>query len=49
MAHQIWYDHPFSQRNKTAERAVGMGVGDDREGGVDKNLKKEGRQYRVSS
>ena len=28
----MWPDHLFSQRNKTAERAVGLGVGGDREG-----------------
>ena len=34
----MWSDHLFSQRNKTAERAVGLGVGGDREGrgGLDK-------------
>ena len=32
MAHQMWYDHPFSQKYKTTERAVGMGVGGDRDG-----------------
>ena len=50
----MWHDHPFSQRNKTTERAVGVGVGGDREeqgragkggrvGGQD--LKKGSRQY----
>ena len=29
----MWRDQPFNQRNKTAGRAVGLGVGDDREGG----------------
>ena len=29
----MWWDHPFSQRNKTTERTVGVGVGGDREGG----------------
>ena len=29
----MWWDPPFSQRNKTTERTVGVGVGDDREGG----------------
>ena len=29
----MWCNHPFSQKNKTTERAVGVGVGDDREGG----------------
>ena len=23
IAHQMWHDHPFSQRSKTTERAVG--------------------------
>ena len=40
IAHQMWHNHPFSQRNKTIERAVGWwlkvtekeGVG----GGLDK-------------
>ena len=34
----MWCDHPFSQRNRTTERTVGMRVGDDRkvEGGLDK-------------
>ena len=27
----MWHDHPFSQRSKTTERAVGVGVGGDRE------------------
>ena len=26
IAHQMWHNHPFSQRNKTTERAVGLGV-----------------------
>ena len=42
-------DHPFSQRNRTTEGTVGMGVGSDREvGGGDwtKFEKKgRGRQY----
>ena len=35
--HQMWCNHTFSQRKKTAERAVGMGAGGDRErwGGLD--------------
>ena len=37
----MWCDHPFSQKNKTTERAVGVAVGDDREGGGGgQNLKK---------
>ena len=42
----MWRDHPFRQRNKTSERAVGVRVGGDRErggGGVGPNLKKEVR------
>ena len=27
----MWRDHPFSQRNKATEWAVGVGVGDKRE------------------
>ena len=27
ITHQKWCDHPFSQRNKTTKRAVGMKVG----------------------
>ena len=40
----MWHDHPFSKRNKTTERAVGVGVEHNRkEGG---HLKKGGgRQY----
>ena len=33
-----WNNHPFSQRNKTTETAVGLEVGGDREG-VEQNLK----------
>ena len=29
----MWRDHPFSQRNRTIERAVGVGVGRDKEVG----------------
>ena len=39
IAHQMWHDHPFGQRNMTAERAVGMRVAGDREvvaGGMNK-------------
>ena len=34
----MWRDHPFSQRSMTTERAMGVGVGGDREvgEGVDK-------------
>ena len=29
----MWRDHLFSQRNRTVERTVGVGVEDDRKGG----------------
>ena len=29
IAHQMWHDHPFNQRNMTSERAAGLGVGGD--------------------
>ena len=50
IADQMWRDHPCSQRNRTIERTVGVGVGDDREvcgrgGGGRQNLKRRG-QYR---
>ena len=36
----MWHDHPFGQRNKKTERAVGLRVGGNRGGG--QNLKKRG-------
>ena len=33
IAHQIWCDHPFSQRNRTTERTVDVRIGGDREVG----------------
>ena len=42
IAHQMCCDHPFSQRNRTTERTVGVGVGGDREVGGGQNLKKSG-------
>ena len=47
IAHRMWHDHPFSQRNKTTERTVGLGVGGDSKvggggGGLDKVLKRRG-------
>ena len=46
----MWHDYPFSQRNKTPETAVGVGLQGYRKGGVGQNLKKGGgRQYRGSS
>ena len=41
----MWHDHPFSQRNKTTERALGLWVGGNRKGGWTQ-FKKGGRQYR---
>ena len=40
----MWRDHPFSQRNKTTERTLGVGVAVNREmgGGSGQNLKKGG-------
>ena len=37
----MWCNHPFSLRNKTTEKAVGVEVGGYREG-VGQNLKKGG-------
>ena len=31
IAHQMWHDHPVSQRNRTTKRTVGGEVGGDRE------------------
>ena len=44
----MWHDHPFSQRNGTTERRVGVGVGGDIEvgGWVDKIWKRWGQQYK---
>ena len=33
IAHQMWRDHPFSKRNRTTERTVGVRVRGDREVG----------------
>ena len=42
----MWHDHPFSQRNRTTERLVGLQVGGDRGmgggEGVGQNLEKGG-------
>ena len=41
----MWHYHPFSQRNRTTERVVGVGVGvggnrkEDGGGGLDKTEK----------
>ena len=41
ITHQMWrHDHPFGQRNKTTERAVGVGIGSNREVGLDKIRKR---------
>ena len=42
IAHEMWRDHPFSQRNRKRVRTVGVGVGGDRKVGmgVGQNLKK---------
>ena len=48
IAHQTWYNRPFSQRNKTTEREVGVGVGGYREvrgGEMDQILKRESTHY----
>ena len=38
----MWHNHPFSQRNKTTERAVGVGVGGNmEERGLGKIWKRE--------
>ena len=38
----MWHDHPFSQRKKTTETAVGWGLEAARKGkGVGQNLKKK--------
>ena len=39
----MWHDHPFSERNKTTEREMGVVVGDGRErGGGWTKFEKEG-------
>ena len=51
ITHQMRHDHPFSQRNRSTEGTVGVGVGGDRGlegvGGLDKIWKRRGRQYRM--
>ena len=46
IAHEMWRDHPFSQRNRKRVRTVGVGVGGDRKvgrgGGGGKKKKKKG-------
>ena len=50
ITHQMWHDHPFSQRNRSIEGTVEVGFGGDRGvgggGGLDKIWKRKGRQYR---
>ena len=47
----MWRDHPFSQRNRTTERTVGMEVGGDRDVGrggwttFEKGDGRVGKQY----
>ena len=39
--HQMWNDHPFSQRNRTTQRTVGVEIGGKKEvegGGGGQNL-----------
>ena len=49
-AHQMWHDYPFSQRNRTTERIVRVGVEGDSEWGrvgvYYTKYEKEGNQYR---
>ena len=42
IAHQIWCDHPFSQRNKETERTMRLGVRGDREVVGGGNIRKMG-------
>ena len=42
-AHQMWRDRTFNQRNKTAERVVGVDVGDNRVGRGDWTKFQKGR------
>ena len=56
IAHQMWCNHPFSQRNKTIERAVGGGGWRRQErkeegggGGMDKIWKRGGGNMRGST
>ena len=48
IAHQMWRHHPFSQRNTTPERTVGVEVGGDREVG-EKGLDKFEKGGEVSN
>ena len=42
----MWYDRPFSQRNKGSKIVVEVKVGDNRKEGLDKILKRWYSQYR---
>ena len=42
IAHRMWHDYPFSQRNMTTEKTVGVGVGGSREVGKKKGVGKKG-------
>ena len=46
MAHQIWYDPPFSQRIKLLKIAVEVKVRGNEKNGLKKFFKRLGRQYR---
>ena len=35
VAHHIWFNHPLTPKNKTAELAMEVGVGEDRRGGME--------------
>ena len=37
----MWHDYPFSQRNMTTEKTVGVGVGGSREVGKKKGVGKK--------
>ena len=42
----MWHDYPFSQRNMTTEKTVGVGVGGSREVGKKKGgRQKKGRDF----
>ena len=46
IAHQLWHDPPLSQRNGTADRAVGVRVRSERYVGVGGRKKFENRRVR---
>ena len=43
MTHQVWCDHPFSQRNKATKRALGTEFGGEGRGWAE--FEKGSRQY----